>query len=794
VKTKKITTVLAVTLLLPVGEAAGEPDEGDDRFALCGPARELPPAPQATKGYKLGTTEFSADEAALEKEGISSLTGHVAITRGDKAARADRVTYNKKRESVHAHGHVRFWDPKIFWWGEHSRINLDKDEANFEKGKYRLAGEQHGHGEANLIKHNSRENVTWLQNVDYTTCEGLHPDWELEANRMRLDHEAEWGEATHAFFNVMDVPVMYVPYFTFPLSDKRKTGLLPPSIGTGSKRGFDLTIPFYWNIAPEYDATLSPRIMAKRGLMLGGQGRYLFPTGHGQLDFNYMPDDWLRDEDRHTLTFKHLQTFAQEHGRLSLNYNEVSDSEYFEDFGRNLTTTSTRFVPQQAVISYGDQLFGLSWNIRGNVQKYDIVDKSLGNSPYERLPQVLFQIRTPYENLTPNFEFMGEAVYFDREDDIVGTRVNLKPAVSLPIFGPSAFLTPRLSLIHTQYYLDESNANNNVADRTPNDPSRTLPVFSVDSGLFFERDFDLWNSAYTQTLEPRLFYLYIPDSTEQNNFPRFDTSEYNVSFYQLFRENRFRGNDRVGDANQVTLALSSRFIDGDTGVEHLRASIGQTFNFQDRNVTLIPLTSTDPHACDEITKKNRNQCPDTDFLSETVGEITARLAEAWSARANLTWDPNEGRVRKGTFGIRYWPNPDTIINAEYRFRKDIVTTDPDATTTGSLLDPTDVDQADISFHIPLNPNWSILGRWNYSFDTEQTLEAVGGVGYESCCWAIQAVARRYVLLNNASTPTTLEHEFDNAIYFQFELKGLGGLGKKTAQFLKRTIPGYEDEF
>ena len=815
-KTKSIILFLALSLF-SLASTAEDPEPEKGRFALCGPDPQFPPPPEATGKYKLGTTWVSADEAELLEDGKSALVGNVELVRDKQAARADRVTYDKKQETIDAQGQVGFWDPGVYWSGERGRLFLKRDEAHFEEGKYRLRGgdERRGHGQAELIKHNSREEVTRFRDVDYTTCEGKRPAWKLETKRLKLDHEEDWGEATHVFLNVKDVPVFYFPYLTFPLSDKRKTGFLPPHFGHSTERGVDIMTPFYWNIAPEYDATFSPRVLSKRGVMLGGQGRYLFPTGLGQLDFEYLPDDKLFDDERYLVAFKHQQSFADEHGRLFLLYNEVSDDEYFEHFGRNLATTSTAVLQQRADIAYGGQFLGLSWGLLGRVQSWDIADKSIVRAPYERLPQMLLQARTPYQDWNLNFEFISEGVYFDRDEDVVGARVDLNPTLSFPMHTPSAFVVPRLGVRHTRYDLDDWDENlfvnripqENRASITPENPNRTLPIFSVDSGLFFERDFDFVNSAYLQTLEPRLFYVYIPDSIEQNNFPLFDTSEYDPSFYQLFRENRFRGADRVGDANQVSLALSSRIIDSESGVEHLRLSLGQTVNFADRDVVLSrtflsPDELTDAaHDCILLNpgvadpQRRRFSCTvsDTDTLSETVGEVTARLADAWSARANLTWDPNDNQVKKGTVGLRFWPDPDTIVNAEYRFRRDITTAQQIAFPRGEELFPiisTHVDQTDVSFHWPLTPQWSILGRWLYSFDIGETLEAVGGIGYNSCCWAIQAVGRQF-LIGTKSDGTS---EFDNGFYIQLELKGLAGIGKRTQTFLKRSIPGYEDDF
>ncbi|MGH8508237.1 MAG: LPS-assembly protein LptD, partial [Gammaproteobacteria bacterium] len=295
-----------------------------------------------------------------------------------------------------------------------------------------------------------------------------------------------------------------------------------------------------------------------------------------------------------------------------------------------------------------------------------------------------------------------------------------------------------------------------------NHPSRTLPIVSLDSGLVFERDVDFAALPAVQTLEPRIFYLYIPEQ-DQDDLPIFDTGQYDISFGQLFRENRFSGHDRLGDANQTVVAVTSRIINPDTGWEHLRASVGQIFYFEDRRVTL-PGDATETDAVSN-----------TDPVSEILAELTTRLPNGLSARGDLFWDPNDATVQKGLIGLRYGPDPDTIVNADYRIRRDI-----------RGLGDTFIEQTDLAFRWPLDPNWSVIGKWTYSLDVEDTLEAAGGFEYNSCCWGVRAVARRFL---SSSTG-----EFDNAFFVQIELKGLAGFGRSTTSYLKRSIPGYENEF
>jgi len=729
--------------------AAGAPELEDPRYALCKADPKMPDRPPPNPAaHKLGSIEVKADRVEVLEENVSTFVGGVSLVREQQAVVADLLTYERGQAAIEAEGHLLLWDPALFWSGKYGRLDLDNDRAHLEYGEYRLL-ERRGRGRARIINLDTRENVTQLKDVDYTTCSGKVPDWQLAAKRMKLDHSEEWGEAEHVVLRVRETPVFYLPYISFPISDKRKTGFLPPTVGSSSNGGFDLSIPYYWNIAPQHDATFQPRILSNRGVLLGGQYRYLLERGGGELDVDYLPADAaFEDESRSLVALTHEQDFARQRGHAFLTFNRVSDSEYFEDFGSNLAVSSTRYLPRLADISYRGDYF----NLRGRLHGFQTIDPTIDekNRPYDRLPQILFSTRLPRRDREINLDFFGEATYFDRDEGVIGGRIDLKPVISYPVYGAGGFLLPRLSLNHTQYYLE----NTAEAD---NRPSRTLPIVSLDSGLVFERDLDFAALPAVQTFEPRIFHLYIPEQ-DQDDLPIFDTAQYDISFGQLFRENRFSGHDRLGDANQTVVAVTSRIINRDTGWEHLRASVGQIFHFEDRRVTLRP-----------------KEAADTDPVSEIVAELTTRLPNGLSARGDLFWDPNDATVQKGLIGLRYGPDPDTIVNADYRINRDI-----------RGLGRTAVEQTDLGFSWPLDPNWSVIGKWTYSLDTEETLEAAGGFEYNSCCWGVRAVARRFL--------SSATGEFDNAFFVQIELKGLAGFGRDTTSYLKRSIPGYENEF
>ena len=546
---RKITIGAALFFLFSsAGVDAAGPRGRSLNWGLC-PAESGIEQRPSTEGLEPGFSAVEGDEATLVEDGLSNFSGNVELVRDTDALRADKLTYDEPNRTAEAFGNTRLWSGSMFWEGEHAFLNLNEDRGLLENGRYQLT-ETHGRGEAASIEHNMRRDISKLKDVDYTTCEsGGTPTWEISASKLFLDHGEEWGSARNAVLRFKGVPVAYTPYISFPLTDKRKTGFLPPTFGGSRDSGADITTPFYWNIAPNYDATLSPRFLGTRGVMLGGEGRYLFQSWHGALSATLLPNDnKLDDADRWLVQFRHIQDFDSSHGHLSIDFNNVSDKQYLEDFGNSLSVTSTRFLDRNAILTYARNW----WSIYARVNSYQSVDRTLpgADRPYDIMPQIYYY--TGFPSLYPhvNFQVYGETTYFDRTDTVTGGRFNLKPFVSFPFEKPWGFATPKIALDQTWYELDANSFGENRL-------SRTVPTLSLDSGVFFERELTLASNRYLHTLEPRLYYLYRPE-VEQDDIPLFDTGEYDFSFGQLFRENRYSSIDRLGDSNAITLALSSR--------------------------------------------------------------------------------------------------------------------------------------------------------------------------------------------------------------------------------------------
>nr|VFK38761.1 MAG: LPS-assembly protein [Candidatus Kentron sp. TC]VFK53238.1 MAG: LPS-assembly protein [Candidatus Kentron sp. TC] len=758
-----ISTALAITLVWACGSRSAVSADTDTPAANTinyGPYWSLcesnlwvaPPHPAiSTEGSDPASTYLLADESSLSDGNIITLEGNVQIRRENKYLTANRIRYDKSSETVDIQGDIEFWDEGYYLLGDKAHMDLESDESRIESGSFLLL-ESHAHGTGSRIQLQGSNRMK-AKNATYTTCSpkdgrfGARPGeedsesrgWWLTARKIRTDKIKDSGIAHDVTVKLKDVPIFYTPYLSFPLSDKRKTGFLTPSFGLSGGNGTDITAPFYWNIAPEQDATFAVRGMMDRGVLLQGEYRYLSRFGNGQVGLEILPNDKSRNESRSAFRFEHKGNLAPR-WHTDINFNYISDKNYFEDMGTSLDISSTRFQERRADISYG----GDQWHALGRFQDYQVIDETIlpVNRPYEQLPQLKFSTYFPERNRTLNFNLQGEGVNFQRRSSITGTRFDIMPSVTFPLRTASTSLIPKLSLRHTQYNLSGTTAG------APDTPKRTLPIFSIDGKLFLERTMRLGKRTYTQSLEPRLFYLYVPYKN-QDDFPIFDSSEYTFNFGNLFRDHRFSGADRVGDAHQVSLALTTRVLN-ETGREALSAGVGQIRHLRNRKVNLTKGTT------------------DTDGSSDIIAAISANVARQWRIRSGLQYDVQENTAKKTSFSLRYKPDEERVFNLGYRY------------------DQAHEEQANTSFRWGLGKNWGAIGRWTYGIPESQTVEAVAGVEYDSCCWGARALVQRYL--------SSADGEFSNAFFIQLELKGLAGIGRKTGRFLTRSIPGYQNKF
>ena len=631
--------------------------------------------------------------------------------------------------------------PSMAIEAEHGEFFLDQKNSEFNDIRF-IIPETGIRGKAEKVTSTDDDFAT-LTRSSITSCPPDDVDWSLRAKSVELDLVDEYGKARGVVLEFQNVPFLYTPYMEFPIGDKRRSGFLAPSLGTSSSRGFELVVPWYWNIAPNQDAIIAPHYMNRRGMQLDGQYRYLTRTTNGQFDINYLYEDKVTDEERYSV--KYLQnTDITSNIRFRIDYKDVSDNEYLQDFSSSLLGSSTTHLRKSAdlVGSY------TNWHMKALVETYETLDPTT-TRPYRRLPQLLLK---GDEELIDDlgFTLYSEWVNFTRDDNVSdeGPRFTITPGINFNWQGPAWFLKPEIEFSHTQYNIEDSSG------ASIDTPDRNLPITSIDSGLFFERQ---TSNNFIQTLEPRLFYLNVPFE-DQSALPLFDTSQPDFTYSQMFRKNRFNGGDRIGDANQLTAALRSRIIDPASGKEYMRASIGQIYYFEDREVTLSGI-------------------PETTSSSDIIAEISGSLGN-WSAQAGTQWDTEQNRSSQHNASVHYQAGGDRIFNLGYSNRRQ------------SSTNPEALEQTDFSFVAPISNDFTALGRWNYSLEQSRDLEVIAGLSYDSCCWSMIVALQRH-LVNSSS----ISEEYDNAILFQLVFKGLGSVsGDSAVETLKRSILGFTEDF
>lgn len=752
-----------IALSLAAQAADPLPDWGlcpvDDAIPAFAGAPPIPPPGEPVAPRSEQPTDIEGDRLGGVKDQSVEYQGNVALTRGDQFLGTDKLTYNEDTETYVAEGNVRYQDSGMRVVAERAEGNQSKDEHKIEDLRYQLV-ERRGNGGADSIELSGAKGR--LNHSTYTTCPPGDKRWELRAKRIDVDTDKGMGVARNATLRIGKIPVLYVPWFMFPIDDTRKTGLLYPSISNSDRNGFDYRQPIYLNLAPNYDLTLTPRIMTNRGESLETEFRYLVPRGRGTIAGMYMPKDDLRDRDRGYFVFNGVQSLSR-HWQARSNLIWISDPHYFEDFSNSLNGVAIR----QSTSRIGVWGRGHYWTSSIYANHYQVADPSLTerNLPFSSKPRANFSWEQPLrEWLVVGFD--AEAVNFQKDDAVIndvrfefpgGSRLDLKPYVSVPLEGASWFVRPTAAWRYTTYRLDEE-FTEDIGDRTP---TRSLPILSVDSGLFFDRDFRWGDGSYIQTLEPRLFYLYAP-YREQNDYPVFDTGALTFSWGQLFRDNRYSGADRQADANQLTTALTSRILRGADGHEKISASIGQIRYFEDSQVRL-PTERVLPQG-----------------KSSWVTDVDWSPTDNWRLGASYQWDSRMRREDLASLRAQYLLKDDGIINLTYRYRRNLAfrADRPESESNNPDL----LKQVDFSFLYPINETWSAVGRYYYSLLDHKKLETIAGVQWESCCVAARLVARRWV--------KNSEGDIDSGLLFEIELKGLGSGGQDTRRVLRRAILGY----
>jgi LPS-assembly protein len=713
----------------------------DDEFALCrgNAVPEFPGiAPVGkTSDRPTAPADVQADLADLSKVGTSLFEGHVEMRHADQWVFADHVTYEHEQDTWQAVGSVKYQD---------NSVRLTADRADGDRGKdittlttidhpveYQLRGTR-GNGQGDHGKVEGDQETFY--NATFSTCDPGDRKWQIEGDRIDMDRSTNVGTAHGATVRIGKVPVMYLPWFTFSLDNDRKSGFLMPSFGSSSHSGFMLTLPYYFNLAPNYDATLAGQYYGDRGLMLDGEFRYLTQSSHGTIDATWLPDDRETHSDRGSLDIKSF-TGLSPHWNVNVDVTHVSDPAYLQDFSQEPFANTIGFLQSTAGL-YGH---GMYWSAALYAQDWQISDPSLLKSqePYRRLPDAWFHWDQPFADHL-ELGLKSEAVRFDQAVLPGGTRLDLYPYVSLPFEHAAWYVKPEFGYRYTTYNLDQP-----VVAGGETSPTRGLPIADLDAGAFFERDTTVFGHDFVNTLEPRLYYLYVP-YRNQDDIPIFDTQDYTFAYEQLFRTNAFAGADRQSDANQLTGAVTTRLLDAQDGREWFSASLGQIHYFTAPRVTL----PGDPYV----------NLSGSDYVLDT----NLALDDHWTVGTEYLYDPHDSATDLASIRGQYRFGGGGVVNMTYRYRRDLVR------------------EADASFIYPLNENWRVLGRWDYSLLDRSTLEGLAGVEWQDCCMAVRLLARNYIRNTTGQK--------DTAVFVEFELKGLGSLGRDTSQVLDRDILGY----
>jgi len=746
--------VAAGFALLPLAVATGSaaqpaPAAGTDlppRMKVAPVLEPAPPKPLNSAGPQSVGTErdaifLRADRVEGEGQKWVEAEGKVELRSRRETLLADWLRYDILADEFWGKGNVTLRRGIDWITGPEVRYKRDTETGSFREPEFHV-GENASRGDASLLTFDG-PNHYQVTDARYTTCVADNNDWYLTSADVDIDRSRMVGTAHDAKIYFKGVPILYSPVLSFPLSNERKSGFLTPIYGSSNQRGFEVAIPYYLNLAPNYDATLLARPMSRRGLQVGGQFRYLFAEASGEADVEFLPHDRITDTDRYALAWKHNQNFGGGLGGF-VNVQKVSDDTYFADLSDRLTLTSQTNLPRDYGLTYTRGPLSLL----ARMQSFQTLQDPNNpiTPPYFREPQIAMTVR-PVEWQGLDFEAAGEFVRFHQPAlQPNGDRSVLYPTVAWSRQGNAWFFTAQTGLHMTNYALDSPAT-------PPTNFNRVLPITTVDSGLIFERETQWFGRSFIQTLEPRLYYVQIP-YRNQSSYPNFDTATDDFNFSHLFTANRYLGSDRIGDANQLTVALGSRFLDPETGAERMRFAIGQQYYFKSQQVTL-------------------NEPPRTSNTSDLLVFGETRLSDVWTAAGALQYQfLSPKQTERLDLGARYQPAAGQVVNVAYRYIRQYL----DSSGQVSQL-----KQLDFSGQAPFLDNWSVIGRWNYSLVDAKTLEGVIGFEYNGGCWVFRIAAQRL---------QTNTQQYSTSVFVQLELNGLARLGTNPGDVLRRSVPGY----
>ncbi|MDA7840061.1 LPS-assembly protein LptD [Luminiphilus sp.] len=704
--------------------------------------------------------EVSADNSS-STEGQLSLTGNVSVIQGNRSIQADSVAFDRDRQFTEASGNVAYREPGVVLQGEHLTFDSERQHATVNQAHFALHEPQLS-GAAQQLERDASGEIT-IEDGAVTFCAPENPQWYIKTETLKIEPDEGMATATHATLRWSGVPIFYVPWMTFPVDDRRKTGLLFPSIGSDTRGGLDVTTPIYFNLAPNYDATYSPRYIGERGLLHQANGRWLSQyAGAWDVTGQYISDDDKYSEDfpegdseRWAIGVKHRGNYG-ESWRTTIKYNKVSDPDYVRDLD-NSTLSSQR---QTALKQLGQiDYLGEDWKVSLQAQQFQSLADDITNN-YKKLPQLTARWRGDANLAGLQPIALLQYSNFDTDANKVrGERIYGEAGVTYPLNWTWGFLRTTAKYRSVAYDLE------NLRSLPEAKPDASSGVFSVDGGLIFERATTFGGQSASQTLEPRVYYLY-SEYDEQRGQPDFDSAELTFSYTQLFRDTRFSGHDRLDDANQISVGVTTRFFADSDGRERLNASIGQIFYFRDREVRL----------------KARSPVLD-ESLSATAVEFNWFPNETWSIRSSMLYDTEDNEFDALSAQVGYRPITGQIFNVGYTLREP-----PPSQSKRPVT-----EQANFSAYYPIGDNWGAFAAVEYSLEGNEFVEDMVGVEYDNCCWKMRLLYMRYLDTAGSFAPdfSDPDLERENAVQFQFVLKGMGGFGSRVENLMRDMIRGFD---
>ena len=779
----------------------------------CGGYYQTPenPNPQAEIPPEDADLIISATEASQDEQGYTSMSGSVEVYQGLRRFRCDSMRFSREQQFTELSGNIQLREPGLLLLADTATLDGINQQSSFTGTEYVLHAQQ-AHGKAGYISLSGGDSkFLTLKETSFTLCPPSAEYWQFNAKHIEMDDEKGWGKLYSAVFKLGKVPVFYLPYLDFPIDDRRKTGLLWPSISSAD-HGIDLTLPYYFNIAPQFDMTYIPRYNADHGILNGLEARYKHRYSEWAFGGTYINNDdrvgEIEAEEDNSLDRKRWLAFIQESGRFNANwateidYQAVSDINYYRDWGvTGLDVKKATNIKREAVIRYSDKHWKASSTlIDYQTLEFDRTTNEVAEEEYRQLPSLNLLFRDKQRNFHFEPVFYAQYTFFNHDERIEGQRAYAEPGFTFPMRFRAGEIIPTFKYKYKHLRLDSSNEPEQVTQiNTEFQGSHDTEVasFSLDNRLFLERSLEIADNQFLQTLTPRLFFYYA-DYEDQSTQPEFDTAETAFSYQQLFRDNRFGSYDRIADANQLTVAIETALINKHNGSKLFTFGIGQIRYFSDRKVAILAsdrelLTIDGTETAEELSQKEAiNRVIDRKYYrhgSDIALQANWYIDDKQQIGSSLIWDPYYSQNSETTLAYHYRGEQNHLFNIGYRYKR----LPPSITAEGELFD-NDIDQADLSFYQPINRNWHTFLRWNFDINKKETIEDIIGLKYEGCCWGVMLAYQRErkTFENNLRIEDTADVDYRYNWFIQFELKGLGGVTNSITRLIEESIQGFKE--